>query len=709
MNRKTYWSVLAVICVVGLTNCNGGGNSTPPPVEAITVTSGSAQSAVINTQFINPLVATVATGATPNAGVVVTFTAPATGASGTFNSGSATATATTDANGVAMSPVFTANGTAGGPYTVTAAAAGVTTPANFSLTNTTTEVASSKFSFYLTGLDSDTVSGTVGQGPNFYALAGSVTIGANGNVLGGEQDYNDAFGATSPQPSGDTITGGALVENAATGQGTLTLITNNTALGVSGTETLGVQFVNASHALLIQFDGSATSSGSLDLQTLTFPESGAQICTRNCGLPGTTVALSGNYSFAMTGVNSDYFAVGVGGVFTVNGTSLTDGIADVNDSEAGVPSQGNSFTGTVSGPDGFGRGKITGTGLDGIDIVINYYIIGPEAVRLIDVDTQDSASGSAFGQGAAAGGFSNASLGPSVFGVGSNSFGSTVTFSSNLYDAVGSISPNVAAVKPAVKPEGIGSVPPPNFTGLLDNNENGLVVASATSISGDYSISTAGNGTLTITTEDVGDVTFLGIYLVDPAINISDPNNTTGGGGALVLDLDDVFNGVGVMIPQTGTSSGMFTGSYAFGGQLFAAGLSDGWEADFLGQGNAGAGGAFTGGGLLNDPFFVLAAGTDGEYNNVTYSWTAVPDVENVGRYTIGPPNPLAIDFGGNVIDGYAVVIYQASAGQLLWVQEQNDGDSMFGGSLQQQTLPVTVAVKKAAAENNLNLKPKPQ
>jgi hypothetical protein len=702
MNRKTYWGVLAVICIVGLTNCNGGGNSTPPPVEAITVTSGSAQSAVINTQFINPLVATVATGATPNAGVVVTFTAPATGASGTFNSGSATATATTDANGVAMSPAFTANGTAGGPYTVTAAAAGVTTPANFSLTNTTTEVASSKFSFYLTGLDSDTVSKTLGEGPNFYALAGSVAIDANGNVLGGEQDYNDGNGATSPQPSGDTIMGGTLVEDPATGQGTLTLITNNTMLGASGTETLGVQFVNASHALLIQFDGSATSSGSLDLQTLTFPASGAQICTRNCGLPGSTVALSGNYSFALTGVDTSYLAVAMGGVFAVNGTSLTDGIADVNDVEIGTSSLGNSFSGTVSGPDGFGRGKITGTGLDGIDIVINYYIIGPEAVRLIDVDTQDSASGSAFGQGAATGGFSDASLVTSIFSVGSNSFG-------NNFDAAGSISPSVAAVKPALKPQGIGSVPPPNFTGLLDNNEEGMVVASATSITGDYSISTAGNGNLTITTEDVGDVTFLGIYLVDPAINISDPNNTSGGGGALVVDLDDGLSGTGVMIPQTGTSSGMFTGSYAFGGQLFAVGLSDGWEADFLGQGNAGAGGAFTGGGLLNDPFFVLAAGTDGEYNNVTYSWTAVPDVENVGRYTIGPPNPLAIDFGGNVIDGYAVVIYQASAGQLLWVQEQNDGDSMFGGSLQQQTLPVTVAVKKAAAENNLNLKPKPQ
>lgn len=71
-----------------------------------------------------------------------------------------------------------------------------------------------------------------------------MSIDANGNVLAGEPDHNDASGLTSPQPSGDTIIGGSLTVNTTTGQRTLTLITNNADLGTSGTETLGVQFVN---------------------------------------------------------------------------------------------------------------------------------------------------------------------------------------------------------------------------------------------------------------------------------------------------------------------------------------------------------------------------------------------------------------------------------------------------------------------------------
>jgi hypothetical protein len=94
-------------------------------------------------------------------------------------------------------------------------------------------VPSNNYAFYLSGLEAI---GNQIDGPNFYALAGSVTIDANGNVLGGEQDYNDGFGLTSPEPSGDTITGGKLTVNATTGQGKLTLITNNRNLGASGTE-----------------------------------------------------------------------------------------------------------------------------------------------------------------------------------------------------------------------------------------------------------------------------------------------------------------------------------------------------------------------------------------------------------------------------------------------------------------------------------------
>src|SRR5581483_11954343 len=140
--------------------------------------------------------------------------------------------------------------------TVTATSSAVSATATFALTN---RQPGSTYVFYLSGQDA--------YGPDFYALAGSVIIDPNGNVLSGEQDYNDAGIVVSPEPSGDTITGGTMSVNATTGQGTLTLVTNNSALGIAGVETLGVQFVNTTHAQIIQFDGTATSSGSLDTQT----------------------------------------------------------------------------------------------------------------------------------------------------------------------------------------------------------------------------------------------------------------------------------------------------------------------------------------------------------------------------------------------------------------------------------------------------------
>lgn len=212
---------------------------------------------------------TVISNGSPASGVSVTFTAPSSGASGTFANGSVTETDTAGSSGVATSSLFTANHTAG-TYIVTAAAADSTTQVQFSLTNS--NVQTTTYSFSLSGLEA------ICGSDNYYALAGSVTIDASGNVVAGEQDYNDAFGFTSPEPNGDTISGGTLVADA-NGQGTLILITSNANLGVSGSETLGVQFVNANHALIIQFDGSATSSGSMDLQTLPSTPSGGYAFT----------------------------------------------------------------------------------------------------------------------------------------------------------------------------------------------------------------------------------------------------------------------------------------------------------------------------------------------------------------------------------------------------------------------------------------------
>ena len=602
-------------------------------------TSSTLQIATFISGFAAPLVATVVDGSqNPVSGALVTFEVPPSGAGGTFAGG--VDTATTNASGVATSRVFTANGSVG-TYTVTATVASGAEPANFILTNTGVN-----FAFYLSGLESI-------NGPGFYALAGSVTVDGNGNVLGGEQDYNDGDGLTSPEPSPDTILPGtaALAVDPTTGQGTLTLTTNNASLGASGVETLGVQFVNSKHALIVQFDGSATSSGGMDLQTL------------------SSTLNDGNYAFTLSGVDPDFEPVVFGGVFSIStsGTGLA-GTFDADD--AGTTTLGTPFSGTITGPDAFGRGTITSADLA---ISLNYYVVGPEAIRIIDVDDSDSGVGSVFGQGA--GTFSPASLGNSVFAVESNSFG-------NLYAAAGMFT--------TVPASG-------TFTGVADDNEfdNGVIVPDA-SISGNYTVSSTvnGYGSLTITAGDLGDVSVLGIYMTDPVLNLNDPNNTTSGlGGALVADLDTNLNGTGVLTPQTDTSMASFAGSYAFGAQAYNVprGGPLGGEFDFVGQGSVKNGAFSTAAGLLSDPFFIFNATQSDGTDTATFSGTATQ--VSAGRYTTQLGITIAAD------PTYTVVIYQADGGQLFWLDEDANGESVFLGLLEQQgSLTGLPAAQKAAA-----------
>ena len=103
---------------------------TPASIKA---SSGTPQTATVNTAFAQHLAATVKDAfGNPVAGVTVTFNAPASGASGTFAGG--VNTAKTSSQGVAIAPVFTANGTVGS-YTVTAKLGTLTTNPGFALTN----------------------------------------------------------------------------------------------------------------------------------------------------------------------------------------------------------------------------------------------------------------------------------------------------------------------------------------------------------------------------------------------------------------------------------------------------------------------------------------------------------------------------------------------------------------------------------------------
>lgn len=622
------------------------------PSVTTTATGGTDQSAEGGTVFGAPLTVRVTSNGSPASGVSVTFTAPASGASGAFTNGTTTETDTTGPDGMAISHAFTANKTLG-TYAVTATAVGDPTPARFDLTNTNASATS--YSFYLSGLDAICGSG------NYYGLAGSVSIDGSGNVLTGEQDYNDANGCRSPEPNADAINGGTLTVDA-NGQGTLTLTTSNSKLGIGGTETLEVQFVNSNHALIIQFDGSATSSGTMDMQTL----------------PTT---LDGGYAFTLSGVDPNHNPIARGGVFSISGSSLSNGVLDVND--VGTVTTGTPFNGTISAPDSFGRGTITGTPLGN---TIVYYMVGPEVIRIIDVDTIDSALGSAFGQGPDT--FTGASLGSSVFTVNANNYG----------------------IECAVA--GMFTVPAAGiFQGVADNDEQGWMVYSASPIAGNYSISNTvggatynGYGSLTIAPGNLGYFTSVGLYMTDPNLNLTDPNNTTGGGGALVLALDPYFaGGTGVVAPQTDTATASFAGNYGFGAQDYYTG-NPGWEFDFVGQGSVSSG-TLNGTGLVSDPFAFFVAYTAGDYSAVPFSGTAIPDPLNAGRYTIS----LSVTAGGASVP-FQVVIYQASGGQLFWMDEDtsvtypNDqvGSDVFSGSLQQQGSLASLPTARITGRSNI-------
>jgi hypothetical protein len=103
-----------------------------------------------------------------------------------------------------------------------------------------------------------------------------------------------------------------------------------------------------------------------------------------------------------------------------------------------------------------------------------------------------------------------------------------------------------------------------------------------------------------------------------------------------------------------------------------------------------------SGTGLVSDPsgFFSENLVDSG----VAFSATATADGVTPGRYTA----PLAITLSGGSAVPFATVIYQASGGQLFWINE--DEASLFLGTLQQQG---SLAGVPAARRGGAKTKPK--
>jgi hypothetical protein len=547
-------------------------------------------------------------------------------------------------------------------------------------------VNTNNFVFYAAGTDSTGLT---------YSIAGVVQITADGNntIMGGVQDFNDGNAGegigTSPQPGGDTIfaTGSSLSFNPdGSGNAILTLATSNTALGNSGVEEFALSFANANHALIAEFDGTATSLGSYDLQTLP-----------------TSAFAGSSFSFTVAGLDPDANPIAEGGVFSLDGSGTITGTADVNDGGTLTVFNIADVTLGTATLGSFGRGTVQGS-LDGITTTVNYYIVNSEVLRLINVDATDTAVGSAYSQGTAQNTFTNAAIGTSVFSVAG-------VDDLVLYNAVGQFNtiPAEADAKPkanlrGVHPDGTAGIG--TFSGIADVNESvdGGPIVTAQPFNGTYDLATDGRGSFTFTVGPTEDIAAFGIYAVDPTLNILDPNNSVVGlsGGALVVELDANLIGSGLLIPQA-TSAGPNIGDIApdvvFGAQgNGSVDTGDGTainEFELMGA-LATDDGSVAGEGFIDDPFAILTGSVLGD-NNSTFSATFTDDGEGIGRYTSGEAGFAAFSSVADQSFEFSVTAYDANGSQLFWIE--TDSDFTWGGPIEASTFTVPVEEGKARAK----------
>jgi hypothetical protein len=573
---------LAAVFCLALVACSNKSNS-----------SGTVTPLTITVQMTNvpgtltagrtaSLTATVANDST-NAGV--DWSCSPAGGCGSFNPAHTASGATT---------VYTAPAT-GAKVTITAASTAsksITASADVTIVSPDTNAKlNGPYVFFVQGIDSNGI----------YVAAGQITADGNGKITGGVQDYADETGLVGP----DAVSGNYTI--GADGRGSITLDVSDTSLPNNGVETFSISLVSATHALVIQFDGTATSSGTLDLQTA------------SATTPGS---INGPYAFIASGFDIfNQTPLALGGVASLNATtgSIPSGDFLVND--GGSFSQ-SGMTGTMTGPDAQGRGTIAIS----VGLKFVYYAVRGEVLRFMGTDVPDNVSGGticAQGPAGVSSSFSNASLnGTYAFYLSGASFLGPLALAGQF------------------TADGNG-----NFTaGVVDTDEGGSVSGGPIAGQNVYSISANGEGDLSLpgTSDTTQDVAALVIFATDPAINLLDPGAATGGGGALMLDIDTGASGTGLVLPQ---SSGAFAGDYAINLEYF----NSSGEVDFVGRSAADASGNQTGSVDVN-----IMGATQGAVS-LTGSFKA--DAANPGRGT------GSLTFGGTTL---AIVYYQVSGSKLL-------------------------------------------
>lgn len=550
MNRRILVIALITVALAALSACGNGIDSLPG-----TGASGGS----VTVQIVQAPPQTLAAGATAglaanvlndkaNAGV--TWSCTPVGACGSFNPTTTGYQITT----VYTAPPVTPNSPTSLPVTITATS--LTSSAQSASASVSISLVEGQYAIVLQ------------PGNGSFGMVASVTLDGNGNVTSGEADGSaNGFYWSAP-----AITGTYSLD--ATGHGDISLALTDTTCCGTLQQTHGITATSNSHLVIAeedQFNGLTIGAvGSMDMQTAGPTFSGAQVAG------GYSFTLSG-YS-AANGENASW-----GGIFTADGTAtastsgnITGGIFDENVGNDGGGTGYNSatgaaglpFTGTYTAPDTNGRGIITLSsspdtpgpcGASPLPACTEYvyYIVTPEVLQLTSMTNVGNAgnTGSAFGQGtlATTANDTNAALTGgfvfSYFGFGDNNNGGDSDAAAGQFatDGSGNITGGIMDLNVA---DGGSPAPTIATTGIPLAGSNAIVISGSP------------RGTLTAPSGQIYNV-----YLTDPNLNLLDPNNTSGGGGALLLEANNASvpygNAIGLMIPQADAASATLAESYA--------------------------------------------------------------------------------------------------------------------------------------------------
>jgi hypothetical protein len=694
MNGRVF--VLAFLLAVTLVIGGCGGQGVPPGAGGSTAVNGGA----LTVQLINPPPTTMMAGQQVglvanvfndknNAGV--TWSCSPANACGSFSPTS---------TGYEIDALYTAP--------VAAPNSPITPNLAYTVTVTATSVADSSQSVSADITVAQQYAIVLYPGNGSFGMVASVVLDGNGNVISGEAD-GSANGFYWSAPS---VTGTYTLD--ATGHGNISLSLNNTTCCGTLQQTHGITATSNSHLVIAeedQFNGLTIASiGSMDLQTAGPTFSGSQV--------------SGGYSFTLSGYSH---AAGEnaswGGIFSADGTAtsaapgnITGGVFDENagndgggpgyNSEVTTASAGLLFTGSYTAPDSSGRGTITlssspdtpgpcgGAGQNPCTEYV-YYIVTPEVLQITSMTNVGNAgnTGTAFGQGSfstAANDVNAAVSGGFIFtdfGFGDNNNGGDSAAAAGQFTADGS-----------------GGV----SAGIMDFNTEAGGAPTAThvttgiSLTGStYSFSGSPRGTFTTPSGQI-----FNVYLTDPNLNLLDPNNTTGTGGALLFMANNTNpattygNAVGVVIPQASPAPTGLSGSYAIvlSNQSNLGGCCNydgGLTGDFTVAPTPG-GGTFTG---------------EGDYqgsgpNNATLitgplTGGFTPDAANPGHLTGTITTTPAFPLGslGGTTPGTEDVSFYVANGSQGFIIETDTIAPVFGVVELQGTITGTAAAKQRRAQ----------